>query len=295
MKEGHVAIQSMTGYGEQNVHTADWEVCIRLKTLNHRNLDARVTGLDRFPVLQLKVRDLLQKSFARGRVDLDIEVRRAHQVPTLTFDAHLARHYMEALVKFAQDLGLKQKPTLELLLNMEGVTERAPVEEETLWAALEGGLREAIVQLQQMRKQEGAHLEQELLSFIDRLQVLAQSVSDRMPQFKDAFRQRLQERVSSVRSELQLNEQRFEEEVILYVERCDVSEELARLRSHFSAVRAALAGDQPAGKVLDFLAQEMGREINTLGAKAKDVVISHNVIEMKSVLEQFREQGRNIE
>lgn len=288
-------IKSMTGYGEQNVLTAEWEVCIRLKTLNHRHLDARVTGLDRFPVLQLKVRDLLQKSFARGRVDLDVEVRRAHQAPTLTFDATLARHYMEELSQFSKELGLKQQPTLELLLNMEGVTERAPVEEETLWSALEGGLEQAMQHLQQMRVREGQHLEQELCSFIERLEALTQVVAERMPKFKDAFRQRLQERVASVRTDLQLNEQRFEEEVILYVERCDISEEVARLHSHFAAVRGALAGDQPAGKVLDFLAQEMGREINTLGSKAKDVVISHHVIEMKSVLEKFREQGRNIE
>jgi len=291
----HVSIQSMTGYGEQTILTDNWEVCVRLKTLNHRHLDARINGLDRHPHLQLKVRDVLQRAFARGRVDLEVEMKRAKRVPTLRFDAELAQRYLEALNQIGHTLGLEQPPSLEFLMGMEGVTERDVVTEDTLWDSLQQGLERAVAEAQSMRVDEGKRLETQLVLFVEQLQHTAQQVAERMPSLKDDIRQRLIERIAALNDNIHIDQGRLEEEVILYAERSDISEELARLQSHFEAVEQALSADKPAGKTLDFLAQEMGREINTIGAKAKDIEISHGVVEMKTVLERFREQVRNIE
>lgn len=290
-----MSVRSMTGYGEQSVLTDHWEICVRVKTLNHRHLDPRVSGLDRYPSLNLKVRDLLQKSFDRGRIDLDVELKRTRQTPTLRFDPELAKQYRAELKNFSEMLGLNQEPTLEFLLSMEGVTERVMVEEDTLWSSIEPVLLDAIKQVQQMRTMEGKRLEQEFYQFVDELKSITGIISERMPELKELFRQRLLERIEALNGNVTIDEGRIEEEVVLFVERADISEELARLHSHFEATQSALESDKPAGKTLDFIAQEMGREINTIGAKAKDASISHNVIDMKSVLEKFREQVRNIE
>ena len=288
-------IHSMTGYGEQSVQTDHWEITVRLKTLNHRHLDTRISGLDRQPLLHLKVRNVIQKAFERGRVDLEVELKRARQAPALQFDAALAGKYLNQLNQIAQQLELPQAPSLEFLLGMDGVTEKVTIEEDTLWAPLAQGLELAIAQARQMRAVEGEHLGAELAQYAEALQALKDDVQARMPELKALFRQRLVERIAAWQLEVKLDDARLEEEVVLQVERCDISEELSRLDSHLAAVRAALGGGEPAGKKLDFIAQEMGREVNTIGAKVKDAEVSHLVIEMKSVLEKFREQGRNVE
>ena len=288
-------IHSMTGFGEQNILGDHWEVCIRLKTLNHRHLDTRISGLDRYPYLHLKVRNVLQQAFSRGRVDLEVELKRPKQVPSLRFDVELAEKYLEALTQIGHHLQLDQPPSLEFLLNMDGVTERITVEEENLWASLAPGLERAIEQAQRMRQKEGQHLVSELVEFITRLSQHKQTIEQRLPELKTLFRQRLLERIAALKEDIKFEEQRLEEEVILYTERGDISEELARLDSHFGAAQNALNGSEPAGKKLDFIAQEIGREINTIGSKVKDVQVSHTVIDMKSLLEKFREQVRNIE
>ncbi len=288
-------VRSMTGYGEQSVLTDHWEISVRIKTLNHRHLDPRVSGLDRYPSLNLKVRDILQKSFDRGRIDLDVELKRTRQTPTLKFDPELAKQYRAELKNFSEMLDLKQEPTLEFLLSMEGVTERVMVEEDTLWTTIEPALLQSIEQVQQMRTMEGDRLEQEFHQFVGELKTITGTIGERMPELKEGFRQRLLERIEALNGNVTIDEGRIEEEVVLFVERSDISEEIARLHSHFEATNTALKSDKPAGKTLDFLAQEMGREINTIGAKSKDASVSHNVIDMKSVLEKFREQVRNIE
>lgn len=290
-----MAIHSMTGFGEQSVQTDQWEVCVRLKTLNHRHLDTRISGLERYPHLHLKIRNVLQKAFARGRVDLEVELKRPRQVPALRFDVELAEKYLAELTQIGRQLNLNQPPSLEFLLSMDGVTERVTVEEENVWASLETSLDKAIEQACSMRREEGQHLAVAMVGFITQLNQLKDTIEQRVPELKAIFRQRLLERLDGLKEEMKFEEQRLEEEVILHVERGDISEELARLDSHFSAAQALLNGSGPVGKKLDFIAQEIGREINTIGSKVKDVNVSHTVIEMKSILEKFREQVRNIE
>jgi len=290
-----VSIHSMTGYGEQRAQNADWELTVRLKTLNHRYLDVRVSGLETYSTLELQVRELLQQAFSRGRADLDVELRRARQRPTLQFDAELAGQYMDELRALCESLGLSEGPSLEYVLGMEGVTQRELVEEEGLWPLLQEALGGVVRQVKTMRAEEGARLEGEFRGFVARWQILTAGVAERAPLVTETARQRLRERVEALNGGVALDEARLEEEVIYYAERSDISEELARLKSHFEAVERALDGEEPAGKVLDFLAQEIGREVNTIGAKAKDAGVSHDVVEMKSLLEKFREQVRNIE
>jgi uncharacterized protein (TIGR00255 family) len=285
----------MTGYGEQSTLSQHWEVCVRVKTLNLRHLETRISGLDRYPLLHLKVRDIVNKSFARGRIDLEVELRRARQAPTVQFDTELASQYLKELERMANDLGLPHGPSLEFLLGMEGVTERVMVEEESLWDSVESVLNQAIEQVHTMRADEGSRLVEELRQFIQQLCSMKDEIVKRVPELKALYYERLKERILQLNDELKLNADRLEEEVVMYIERGDISEEIARLQSHFEAVENAIDSGEPIGKRLDFLAQELGREINTIGSKSKDADISRHVIDMKSVLEQFREQVRNIE
>lgn len=290
-----MSIRSMTGYGEHQVQDADWVLGVRLKTLNHRYLDVRVSGLDAYPALELRARERLTEAFCRGRVDLEVSLRPADQTTPLRFDLERARRYLEALRHLVQALGLPATPSLELLLKMEGVVRCEEADPEELAPLLAEALERAIAQVNALRAQEGTRLEAELKGFLSALRRLASEIAARAPQLKEHARARLEERLAALTQDLTFDEARLEEEVLLLVERGDITEELARLDSHCQAAERALAAPEPAGKVLDFLAQEIGREINTIAAKAKDAQISQDVVAMKAILEKFREQVRNIE
>ncbi|MFQ6089906.1 MAG: YicC/YloC family endoribonuclease [Candidatus Bipolaricaulia bacterium] len=283
-------IRSMTGFGRGSVGAGPWAVEARLKTVNHRYLELRIRGLEEREELELQARRLLEEAFARGRVELLIELEHAGE--GVTFDLEAARRYYQGLQELCQELELEGGVRVSDLIALGALRPEEP--EEELWPLLEQAIAEAISQALTMRSREGERLRCELEGYLAELEGLVGAVEARAPQVKLYHKERLRQRVEEL-LEFELDEVRLEEEAVLFAERADITEELARLRSHLAAAREAIGGDEPAGRVLDFLAQEMFREVNTISAKAREGEILQRTVAMRAEIERFREQVRNIE
>ncbi len=282
----------MTGYGEGSAQGEGWRVSAKVKSLNHRYLEIYLRGLEEYPELDLRVRDLVQKRFARGRMEVSLKLECLGE-EALRFDPEAVRPYWEGLRRLAEALGLEE-PSLDHLLRV-GAIRPEPPDPEGLWPVLQEALGEALDAVEEMRRREGKALTHELLALLEQLEWEIDAVAERAPQLKEHYRERLHKRVEELGVEV--DPERLEQEVVLYAERSDIAEELARLRIHREAAERALeAGREEAvGRELDFLAQEMNREANTIASKAREGEVAQRVVAMKALIERFREQVRNVE
>ena len=283
-------IRSMTGFGRGSAGVGNWTVEARLKTVNHRYLELRVRGLEEREELEYRARRLLEEAFTRGKVDLAVVLGCAEE--RVTFDLGAARRYYRGLRELCQELELEGGIRVGDLITLGALRPEEP--EEELWPLLEQAIAEAIEGALAMRESEGERLRRELESYLTELERVVEVVEARAPQVKLYHKERLRQRAEEL-LEFELDEARLEEEAILFAERADITEELARLRSHLAAAREAIDGAKPAGKVLDFLAQELFREVNTISAKAREGEILGQTVAMRAEIERFREQVRNIE
>lgn len=286
----------MTGYGHAQYQNLKKAITVSIKTLNHKYLDLKVSGLEAHPALELKAQDLLSQYFARGRIEVRIDIERRGMTP-LSINRDIALAYATALTQLIKDLKLSESSlSADTLLKLEGVLQRSEEPETELWERVEPALREAIAQTHLHRQREGRLLAEELTTILSLLEHELDEIERNAPVVKKSYKERLLERVRELTDNaMELDEGRLELEVAIFTERADITEEIARLRMHLRAAREALAGPEPAGRLLDFLAQELAREANTISAKAKDAQIATCVIEMKSLIEKFREQARNVE
>jgi uncharacterized protein (TIGR00255 family) len=288
-------ICSMTGYGHAQGQSPTETITVSIKTLNHKYLDVKISGLEAHPALELQVQELLGEEFSRGRVEVQIEIERRGLAP-LAINTEIARAYTEALQKLSRDLQLTESFSLDTLLKLEGVLQRSEEPEAALWERIEPVLKEAIAQAKTSRQREGQLLADELLCIVGLIERELAEIEQSAQAVKRFYKERLRERVRELtENTVELDEGRLEMEVALLAERSDITEEIARLKMHLQAARTAIAGPEPAGRLLDFLAQELAREANTISAKAKDAQITARVLEMKSLIEKFREQARNVE
>lgn len=285
----------MTGYGHAQCQYHAETVTVSVKTLNHKYLDLQISGLEAHPALELKAQERVRQHFVRGRVEVSVEIERRGLTP-LAINMEIARAYAEALRKLSQELQLAESLSLDILLKLEGVLQRSEEPEAELWERIEPALQEAIAQAHISRQREGQLLAQELLRIISLLEHELDEIERSAAAVKTLYKERLRERVRELlENSVKLDEGRLEMEVALFAERADITEEIARLKIHLQAARHAIAGPEPAGRLLDFLAQELAREANTISAKAKDAQITSCVLEIKSLIEKFREQARNVE
>ncbi len=286
----------MTGYGHAHYQNLKQAITVSIKTLNHKYLDLKVSGLEAHPALELKAQDLLSQYFSRGRIEVRIDIERRGMTP-LSINRDIALAYATALTHLIKDLKLSESSlSADTLLKLEGVLQRSEEPATALWERVEPALREAIAQTHLHRQREGRLLAEELTTILSLLEHELDEIERSAPVVKKSYKERLLERVRELTDNArELDEGRLELEVAIFTERADITEEIARLRMHLRAARAALAGPEPAGRLLDFLAQELAREANTISAKAKDAQIATCVIEMKSLIEKFREQARNVE
>lgn len=286
----------MTGYGQAHYQNLKQAITVSIKTLNHKYLDLKVSGLEAHPALELKAQDLLSQYFSRGRVEVRIDIER-HGLAPLSINRDIALAYATALTQLIKDLKLSESSlSADTLLKLEGVLQRSEEPEAELWERIAPALRQAIAQTHLHRQREGQLLAKELTHILSLLERELNEIEQSAPTVKRIYKERLLERVRELTNNaIELDEGRLELEVAIFTERADITEEIARLRMHLQAAREALAGPEPAGRLLDFLAQELAREANTISAKAKDAQIATCVIEMKSLIEKFREQARNVE
>jgi len=287
-------VNSMTGFGAGTVTAAGWRVDVTIRTLNHRYLSVRVRAPHDQPRLQVCLEEAVRRAFSRGEVGVWIGLardREAQQESPL-FDRAVIDDHLKELLGIVEEQSLFEAPTLSDLIQVGAFQVAKPLEVDP-WPVVEPAVQQAIEATLLARSKEGAHLAEELKHILDQLSGLLAAVKQRLPAVSEELRNRLQEKVASL--SIVVDSDRLETEIALLAERFDVREEVTRLGSHLHRAEELLKSDSPIGKELEFVSQELLREVNTLGAKSRDLVISSFVVDMKVAIERFKEQVQNVE
>jgi uncharacterized protein (TIGR00255 family) len=289
----------MTGFGRAVFEAAGASFAVELRSVNQRNLDLSVRLPRSFAGLEPELRKSLAQRFSRGKVELGVALA-AGSGPRaeLEVDRSLVQRYLELSRELSRESGVVDRMGVAELLAMPGVirtVEASAGEGDAGAALLEAAGRAASAGLA-MREAEGAALERELRARLANVSAIVAEIGGRAGEVQRAVRERMRARAEQLRAETGLlDEARLYHEVALAAERLDVTEELARLASHVEQFLTALASDEPVGRRLDFLTQELAREANTLGAKAGDAPLAHRVVDLKTEIDRIREQAQNIE
>ena len=291
-------LKSMTGFGTGRSRAGDEELSVEVRAVNHKHLELKVRLPRELAALEAAVVKAVRSRCARGAVD--VAVRRSASTVTgavPTVDAAMARAWREALRTVARAAELADTPTASQIASQPGVVRmEEPVTDLALAeGALDRALAEALDALVAARMREGRALEADLSARLERVATLAVEVAALAPRTVETYRARLQERVADLLKGAPVDEARLVQEVALFAERTDVAEEATRLQAHLAAFRSFLASSEPAGRKMDFLVQEMHREVNTTGSKSQSTDISTRIVELKAELERIREQVQNVE
>jgi len=291
---------SMTGFGRGEAVFEGCRIVTEVVGLNHRYLDVSVRLPNGLALIETELRRKIKARVGRGRVTVTVDVTPAAAgSPTVatTFDVELARRYAEQVREMAEFIGAKNDFSVIDIMGLPGVVSSAAetLDAERLAPAVAESLDIALDLFDEVRKREGATLRQDIEARVETISVMADQLERRVPTVVDAYRERLQNRVTELRDFGGVEPDRIAVEVALFADRCDVSEEIVRLRSHIERFRDVMNTDKSGGRLLDFLCQEMHREITTVGAKGRDAELSHLVVDAKGELEKVREQVQNIE
>ena len=295
---GSSRVHSMTGYGRGEAPLGPHTISAEVRTVNSRFLDVRVRLSRDLAALEQQVRGKASGYFKRGQVELTIRISTSEAGSSkVEIDPVAARRYAADAEKLRKSLSLEGALDLATLLGLPGVArQRDPevVEEEALQPILEA-LSAACEQALQMRQREGAALEADLRQRLGTLETVFWEIESRSDELLKGARERLEKRLAVLAPDLELDPARVAQEVVIHADRMDVTEETVRLRSHAAQFRDALGATGPVGRKLEFLLQEIGREVNTIGSKAGDAPLSSLVVDLKTELEKLREQVLNIE
>lgn len=286
---------SMTGFGYAEGEGAGARMSVEIKSLNTRYLDLIVSLPPSLSMLEPRVRELLQSSFQRGRLEVTVRSRDVEEQLLVSVDRKAAAAWKEALEDLSAMLGKNEQVTLDMLTRQEGVLKSEKVRDpEAYWTVLQGLIGRAAEQVLVMRGREGAELSRDIESQLKIVERSLKLILLRAPEVKRNVEEGLRRRFQEILGD-DAGEQRVLLETAAWIARTDINEEIVRLESHISAFREESAVQEAQGKKLDFLAQEMGREINTIGSKSPDAEVSREVVAMKDALEKVREQLRNVE
>jgi uncharacterized protein (TIGR00255 family) len=288
---------SMTGYGEATWDSGEATYLIVVKSLNHRFLETRVKIPPKYDSWEFEIQRKVKERFDRGRIDLVISETAGQQKKTLpAMDLELAARYVELMNALKDSLSLPGEVNLDIVCRMRDVIYQAAptLDIQNAWTGFEPVLDGALERLMESRAREGEALTADLMERLEHLRQISAAVEKEAPGMITLFRDRLIGRIKEL-SDDRLNVDRIEEEVVLFADRIDFTEELVRLTTHIGAFSRAMAAGGPMGRKLDFLLQEMGREINTIGNKNVSPDISHQVVSAKVELEKMRQQIQNIE
>jgi uncharacterized protein (TIGR00255 family) len=296
---GFVMISSMTGFGQASATSGDTTISVEIKSVNSRFCEVSVRTPRVLSDRETDIQSLVKQSVARGRVSLHVQMNTADSRPELSVNAEAARSYGNALRALSADLGLGEEVRLEHVLRFPdviGTAETADEDLESIWSVVQDVVREALSQFQAMRDEEGKALFADLISCLNDLSSCLRKVRLRAPERLSQARERIRDRIAELVSPDRLDPDRLEMEIAVLADKLDISEEIVRLDSHLTMFRESLdSEDSTVGRRLNFISQEINREINTIGSKANDADIAHLVVEMKDVLERMREQIENVQ
>ena len=290
----------MTGYGRGECSQDGFKITVELSSVNRKQAEISCNLPRELELLEGQMRDVLNRAVARGRVTVRVSIHtaRGRDSARMHLNTELARAYAKELSALAKQLKLKDTVSLDQLVRAPGVfqTDEELAGEEDFWPAVEAALNKALAALLKMRAREGAHLAKDLIHRIAIMRGAVDHVKKNAPLVAERYRTALLERVKAAGLEnIKPDDERLLKEIVLFADRSDISEELTRLQSHFQQFDELAKSKEPVGRTLDFLAQEINREVNTVGSKANDSLISREVVTLKAELEKFREQAMNVE
>ncbi|MCU4156025.1 YicC family protein [Carboxylicivirga sp. A043] len=289
-------IQSMTGYGKAVCELPNKKISIEIKSLNSKQLDLNTRLPNLYREKEIEVRSLLGKQLSRGKIDLSFYVEAATSDKITKINQQVIANYHEQLKNIANNLGLDNSTDyLKVIMPLPDTVkvELAELDEEE-WKAISNTLSEAIKDITAFRRSEGQALEADIKDRIKMIGELLNEVPNYESQRIEKIKTRIRENLEELGQSNKIDENRFEQEIIFYLEKLDVTEEKVRLSNHLNYFMETIESTEPVGKKLGFISQEIGREINTLGSKANDADLQKIVIRMKDELEKIKEQILNV-
>ncbi len=290
-------IQSMTGYGKATATFGDKKINVEIKSLNSKALDLSTRIAPLYREKEMEIRNMISKSLERGKVDFSVWVEKEASTAAAQINIALAQSYDQQMRTLAETLGYTYPPAdyMATLLRMPDIMSKDEVQEltEEEWEAARSVVEAAIAQLIDFRKQEGAALEKKFNEKLDNIERLLTSIEPYETERVTKIRERITDALEKTIS-VDYDKNRLEQELIYYIEKLDINEEKQRLANHLKYFRETMAGGHGQGKKLGFIAQEMGREINTTGSKSNHAEMQNIVVQMKDELEQIKEQVLNV-
>ncbi len=291
-------IKSMTGFGRAESVTSERKITVELKSVNHRYLDLNIKMPKKLGLFEGAIRNLMKEYMQRGKVDVFITYEDyATNRAALKYNRELAGEYLSYLKEMSEEFGLENDIRVSNLSRYPEIftMEEQSVDEEQLWNALEAPLREACSKFVKTREAEGENLKKDLLKKLEGLEEKVTLVQERSPEIIQAYREKLEEKVHELLEDSQIEDGRIAAEVILFADKICNDEETVRLKSHIRGMADILKESEGIGRKLDFMAQEMNREANTILSKSNDLIVSNIAIDLKTEIEKIREQIQNIE
>ncbi len=291
-------IKSMTGFGRCEVQEADRKITVEMKSVNHRYLDVNIKMPKKLNFFEAAIRSELKNYIQRGKVDIFITYEDYTESNVcVKYNKELAAEYMKYLNQMAEDFSLDNDVRISCLSRYPEVLtmEEQTIDEEKLWLLLDKAIKGAAEGFVEARIKEGGHLRDDLIEKLDGMLAHVDFITERSPQIITEYRQKLEEKVKDLLADSKVDENRLLMEVTIFADRVCVDEELVRLKSHVETTKDTLIQGGSIGRKLDFIAQEMNREANTILSKSSDLEISNRAIELKTEIEKVREQIQNIE
>ena len=291
-------VKSMTGFGRCEISEGDRKMTVEMKSVNHRYLDVAIKMPKKLNFFESAIRSLLKTYIQRGKVDVFITYEDLSEAnTTLRYNQALAAEYLKYLNQMAEEFHLEQDVKVSALSRYPEVLvmEEVQEDEEELWKLLEKAVKGACEQFVETRIREGENLKRDLLIKLDELLEHVAYVEERSPQIVAEYREKLTEKVKELLADTQMEESRIAAEVTIYADKICVDEEIVRLKSHIKHTKETLEKEDSVGRKLDFIAQEMNREANTILSKSNDLEVSNHAIELKTGIGKVREQILNIE
>lgn len=291
-------MQSMTGFGRGSAATDTWQVSVEISSVNRKQAEVVLQAPRELSDLDARIRKAVHAVVSRGRIQISINVvQLGDESSDFKINSQLAINFSKAFSDLGKTVGFAIHPTASDFLRHPGIisVSQTEIDAQVAWSAIEPALTDALNQMTRMRSSEGGHLKSDFITRLGTLVSLAQKISNEAPDRVVRQRELLSKRLRDSGLELDTSDERVLKEIALFADRCDISEEITRLDSHFAKFREYLDASEPPGRALDFLCQELFREFNTIGSKANDALIAQTIVEAKTELEKIREQIQNVE
>ena len=291
-------INSMTGFGRATEIVNGREITVELRSVNHRYFEFSSRVPRAYSFMEDKIKTYIQSSVSRGKFDAGLTIVNSEgQSPEIELNLEVAKSYSDALKVLSETLGLKADASAVSIARFPEVfnVKRQDVDEDELWTDVRTVLDEALASYNSMREHEGQKLLEDVLSRLDFIENAVTEIEKQSEPRLQKYREKLFARMTSVLEATEIDENRILLEAAIYADKAAIDEETVRLRSHLSQFRKILAANEPIGRKLDFLTQEINREINTIGSKENDLDITSTVVDVKAEIEKIREQIQNIE